>query len=116
MSLESSGDSTSGASCHCELRRRPNNRRRRSRSVLREREWREAIEEPEEQERPDQNWILSVIEQYLGTPADLYRRSIDPDTGDVTLGFHFPEVARLRYAEAIDAAAEETGVSITLSP
>ena len=79
-------------------------------------EWREAIEEPEEQERPDQNWILSVIEQYLGTPADLYRRSIDPDTGDVTLGFHFPEVARLRYAEAIDAAAEETGVSITLSP
>ena len=79
-------------------------------------EWREAIEEPEEQERPDQNWILSVIEQYLGTPTDLYRRSIDPDTGDVTLGFHFPEVARLRYAEAIDAAAEETGVSITLSP
>lgn len=79
-------------------------------------DWREALEEPEEQERPDQNWILSVIEQYLGTPSDLYRRSIDPDTGDVTLAFHFPEVAHVRYTEAIAAAAEETGVSITLAP
>src|SRR5207245_2892120 len=33
-------------------------------------EWREALEEPEEQERPDQNWILSVIEQYLGKLSD----------------------------------------------
>ncbi len=79
-------------------------------------EWREALEEPEEVERPDQNWILSVIEQYLGTPADLYRRSIDPDTGDVVLAFHFPARASTLYAEAIEAAAEETGVSITIAP
>jgi Cft2 family RNA processing exonuclease len=79
-------------------------------------EWREALEEPEELERPDQNWILSVIEQYLGTPADLYRRSIDPDTGDVVLAFHFPARASTLYAEAIAAAAEETGVSITIAP
>ena len=79
-------------------------------------EWREALEEPEEQERPDQNWILSVIEQYLGTPADLYRRSVDPDTGAVVLAFHFPSVSQERYAEAIAAAAEETGVSITIAP
>ncbi len=79
-------------------------------------EWREALEEPEEIERPDQNWILSVIEQYLGTPADLYRRSIDPDTGDVVLSFHFPARASTLYAEAIAAAAEETGVSITIAP
>jgi Cft2 family RNA processing exonuclease len=79
-------------------------------------EWREALEEPEEIERPDQNWILSVIEQYLGTPADLYRRSIDPDTGDVILAFHFPARASTLYAEAIAAAAEETGVSITIAP
>ena len=62
-------------------------------------EWREALEEPEEQERPDQHWILSVIEQHIGTPHDLYRRSVDPDTGDVTLAFHFPDVAHERYAE-----------------
>ncbi len=79
-------------------------------------EWREALEEPEEFERPDQNWILSVIEQYLGTPADLYRRSIDPDTGDVVLAFHFPARASTLYAEAVAAAAEETGVSITIAP
>ena len=79
-------------------------------------EWREALEEPEERERPDQNWILSVIEQYLGSPPDLYRRSVDPDTGDVVLAFHFPAVAAQQYAEAIAAASEETGVSITIAP
>jgi Cft2 family RNA processing exonuclease len=79
-------------------------------------EWREALEEPEEIERPDQNWILSVIEQYLGTPTDLYRRSVDPDTGDVVLSFHFPARASTMYTDAIAAAAEETGVSITIAP
>jgi Cft2 family RNA processing exonuclease len=79
-------------------------------------EWRETLEEPEEIERPDQNWILSVIEQYLGTPPDLYKRSVNPETGDVILSFHFPARASTIYAEAIDAAAEETGVSITLAP
>src|SRR5256886_2045108 len=79
-------------------------------------EWREALEEPEEIERPDQNWILSVIEQYLGTPSDLYKRSVDPETGDVILSFHFPARASTIYAEAITAAAAETGVSITIAP
>src|SRR5437763_7564728 len=78
-------------------------------------EWREALEEPEEIERPDQNWILSVIEQYLGTPSDLYRRSVDPETGDVVLSFHFPARSSTIYAEAIASAAEETGVSITIA-
>ncbi len=79
-------------------------------------EWREALEEDEEYERPDQNWILSVIESYLGSPTDLYRRSIDPDTGAVVLSFHFPAVAETRYAEAIAAAEEETGVPISIAP
>ena len=79
-------------------------------------EWRETLEEPEVYDRPDQNWILSVIEQYIGMPADLYRRSIDPDTGAVTLAFHFPAVAYEKYADGLAAAAEETGVSITLAP
>jgi Cft2 family RNA processing exonuclease len=78
-------------------------------------EWQEALEEEEEYERPDQNWILSVIENYLGSPPDLYRRSVDPDTGAVTLYFHFPAVAEMRYAEAIAAASEETGVPISLA-
>ena len=79
-------------------------------------EWRETLEEPEVYDRPDQNWILSVIEQCIGTPSDLYRRSVDPDTGAVTLAFHFPAVAYEKYADVLAAAAEEAGVSITLAP
>ncbi|HEY6407111.1 MAG TPA: hypothetical protein VIY29_06575, partial [Ktedonobacteraceae bacterium] len=78
--------------------------------------WEEAMAEPEVTERPDQHWILGVVEQYLGSPADLYKRSIDPETGDVTLAFHFPAVASAKYAAAIEAAADETGVSITIAP
>ena len=79
-------------------------------------EWQEALQEDEEYERPDQNWILSVIESYLGSPTDLYRRSVDPDTGAVVLSFHFPAVAERRYAEAIAAAAEEVAVPISIAP
>jgi len=79
-------------------------------------EWQEVLEEDEEYERPDQNWILSVIENYLGSPTDLYRRSVDPDTGAVILYFHFPVVAKTRYAEAIAAAEEEAGVPISIAP
>ncbi|TMC22404.1 MAG: MBL fold metallo-hydrolase [Chloroflexi bacterium] len=79
-------------------------------------EWQEALQEDEEYERPDQNWILSVVESYLNSPSDLYRRSIDPDTGAVTLSFYFPAVAATRYAEALAAAAEETGVPISIAP
>jgi Cft2 family RNA processing exonuclease len=78
--------------------------------------WEEALEAGEEFERPDQNWILSVIEGYLGSPPDLSRRSVDPDTGAVVLSFHFPAVAQRRYAEAIAAASEEAGVPISVAP
>ncbi len=79
-------------------------------------EWREALEEPEEFEKPDQHWILSVIERYVGSPPDLYRRSVDPDTGAVVLYFHFPERAQERYAEAVAAASDEAGAPISFSP
>ncbi|MGH2495927.1 MAG: hypothetical protein ACRDIV_14635 [Ktedonobacteraceae bacterium] len=81
-------------------------------------EWREAMQELEaaaEGAVPDQDALLGVLERHLGTPADLYRRSIDPDSGRVTLAFHFPVVARRRYAEAISAAAKEAGVEIVLN-
>jgi Cft2 family RNA processing exonuclease len=78
--------------------------------------WQEALREPELRERPDQNWILGVIEQHIGTPQDLYKRSIDPDTGDVTLAFHFPRIAVQRYEAALEEAADETGVTITIAP
>ncbi|GER90520.1 hypothetical protein KDW_46820 [Dictyobacter vulcani] len=78
--------------------------------------WREALEQPEQRERPDQNWILATIERYIGTPPELIRRSLDGETGDVTLSFLYPEGAWERYHEQLDAAAEEAGVNIDISP
>ncbi len=79
-------------------------------------EWREAMLEPEEQMRPDQNGILAIIERHIGSPSDLYKRSIDPETGDVTLAFHFPDVAWQQYKDVLEDAAEEAGIMITIAP
>lgn len=78
-------------------------------------DWQEFQEENEEVARPDQAWIQSVIETHLGQALDLYRRSIDPDTGNVTLAFHFPSVAQTRYASEIEAIAAETGVQVDVA-
>jgi Cft2 family RNA processing exonuclease len=78
--------------------------------------WKEAVDDPAEIERPDQAWILSVIERHLGSPPGLYRRSVDPISGQVTLAFHFPGVARQQYAAAIAAAAAEAEVDIIIAP
>ncbi|GCE07637.1 MBL fold metallo-hydrolase [Dictyobacter aurantiacus] len=78
--------------------------------------WSEALTEPEQRERPDQNWILTTIERYIGTPSDMVRRSVDGESGDVTLTFIYPEGAWERYHERLEAAAEETSVNIIISP
>ncbi|HEY7125329.1 MAG TPA: MBL fold metallo-hydrolase [Ktedonobacterales bacterium] len=78
--------------------------------------WQEAVDDPAEAERPDQVWIMGVVERHLGNPPGLYRRSIDPQTGEVTLAFQFPDVARPQHAGALAAAAAEAGVEITISP
>lgn len=79
-------------------------------------EWQAALEEGVGEIRPDQAWILSVVERHIGSSPDLYRRSVNPDTGEVALSFHFPLVAQTRHAEALAAAAEEAGVPITIAP
>jgi len=79
-------------------------------------EWSETQEVSEEQTRPDQQWIQEVIEKHLGSAVDLYRRSVDPESGEVTLSFHFPAVARTRYAEQLEAIASEVGVQVALAP
>src|SRR5216683_6479094 len=79
-------------------------------------EWSEALEEQEEALRPDQSWIQEIIQKHLGEAADLYRRSVDPDTGEITLAFHFPVSATQHYAEQLAAIAEESGVAVTVAP
>lgn len=66
--------------------------------------------------RPDQTGILAVVDRYLGDAPGLYRRGVDPDTGTVTLYFHFPDAARRLYSEAMDVIAEEAGVEVRVHP
>lgn len=68
------------------------------------------------QARPNQASILETLESHLGQPPDLYRRSVDPESGAVTLAFHFPQVAQQRYADALEAAAAAAGVPIHIAP
>jgi Cft2 family RNA processing exonuclease len=63
----------------------------------------------------DQHAILAALEHHLGTPSDLYRRSVNPVTGDVTLAFHFPIIARQRYADVLAKVAEEWNITIALT-
>jgi len=78
--------------------------------------WQAALEEPEIRQRPDQSWILSVLDRHLGAPPDLVRRSVHAETGEVTLAFFFPEVAQERYGEQLVEAEEELGVAVTIAP
>jgi hypothetical protein len=63
---------------------------------------------------PDQKTIFRILENHLGNPPDLYKRTIKHN--EVKLAFLFPPVARDRYQAAITAAAEEARVTITIVP
>ncbi len=64
--------------------------------------------------RPDQARILAIVDRHLAGAEDLYRRSVDPITGEVTLGFLFPDAARVRHKEAIERLAAEARVGVRL--
>ena len=66
--------------------------------------------------RPDQTGIQASITRHLGDAPDLYHRGIDPNTGCVTLKFHFPAVASERYADALAQIRHETGVTVQIDP
>jgi hypothetical protein len=66
--------------------------------------------------RPDQAGIQATIGRHLGDAQDLHHRGVDPQTGAVTLKFHFPTVARERYHDALARIAAETGVEVRVDP
>jgi Cft2 family RNA processing exonuclease len=66
--------------------------------------------------RANQAAIQAVVDRHMAHAEDLYRRSVDAETGAVTLGFYFPDAAGQRYAAALAAIAEEAGVSVTIAP
>jgi hypothetical protein len=66
--------------------------------------------------RPDTAGIQATIDRYLGDAPDLYQRSIDPDSGAVTLRYFFPLVAAARDAEAIALIAAAISAPVTVWP
>jgi Cft2 family RNA processing exonuclease len=66
--------------------------------------------------RADQAAIQAIVDRHLAHAEDLYRRGVDAETGAVTLGFYFPDLAGKRYADALAAIAQEAGVSVTIAP
>ena len=71
---------------------------------------------PARGQRIDQAGILAIVDRHLGGADDLYQRGVDPATGAVTLRYFFPDVARARDAQAIQAIAAEAGVTVDVSP
>jgi Cft2 family RNA processing exonuclease len=81
--------------------------------------WREALAKEDQKQfqgQMDRRAVLQIIEQHIGNPPDLYKRRSDPETGDVTLSFHFPDIAKKKYQLALSEAAEEANVDILISP
>jgi len=66
--------------------------------------------------RPDQQALHLSLDRLFGDAPDLYRRRIDPETGAVTLQFHFPDVARDRYANELETATATLGVPVRVHP
>ncbi len=66
--------------------------------------------------RANQASIQTIVDRHLAHAEDLYRRGVDAETGAVTLGFYFPDLASQRYADALTAIAEEAGVSVMIAP
>ena len=66
--------------------------------------------------RADQVAIQASIQRHLGDAPDLYHRGVDPQTGTITLKFHFPAVARERYAAELERIGVETGVDVRVDP
>jgi uncharacterized protein len=66
--------------------------------------------------RPDTAAVQATIDRFLSGSPDLYQRSIDPNTGAVTLRYFFPRVAEKRDAEAIRQISEALGAPVTVWP
>ena len=77
--------------------------------------WEDARAEEAAQPRPDTHAIQQRIDWHLRGAADLYRRSIDPTTGDVTLRFRFPLTAEARYGVQLAALRAELPVRVAIN-
>lgn len=66
--------------------------------------------------RPDSARIVAAVDRTLAASSDLYQRSVDPDSGAVTLRYFFPAVAAARDAALIAQLEAELGVPVAVAP
>jgi Cft2 family RNA processing exonuclease len=76
----------------------------------------EPTETVEQDSRMEQNAALALADELLGSSAGLYRRGAERETWTLRLFFHFPDMARERYAEAMDELAERSGWAVEVHP
>jgi hypothetical protein len=69
--------------------------------------WQVALEHGTGQPRPDTHAIQARIDWYFRDLKELYRRSVDSDSGAVTLRFRFPLTAERRFAGQLAALRAE---------
>ncbi len=66
--------------------------------------------------RLEQNAALAIIDEVLGPDSGLYRRGAERETWSLRLCFRFPDVARARHAQALEAIAARTGWNVVVHP
>ena len=62
------------------------------------------------------NEARAVAGEILGPSSGCYKIGADQASSTLTLRFHFPDVARQRYAEALTEIAHYTGWRVTVHP
>jgi Cft2 family RNA processing exonuclease len=66
--------------------------------------------------RLEQNAALALVDELLGPDSGLYRKGAERETWSLRLCFRFPDVARSRHAQALEAIAARTGWNAVVHP
>ncbi len=64
----------------------------------------------------DQHRALEAVDRLIAKETGLYRRGVVLEDAAIVLSFHFPDVARARYAAQVEALASQTGYQVRLNP
>jgi hypothetical protein len=64
----------------------------------------------------DLNTAMALARAEMRDDTGCYKISADQARGTLMVRFHFPDVARERYAERLEMLAEKTGWSVTIYP
>ncbi len=63
----------------------------------------------------EQNMALVAVETFFPPETGLYRKGIMREKGEITLYFHFPDIARTKYAKELDELEDITGWDVVVN-